>query len=164
MVDVDENQVFAALGTCISSILPDVQVFRGQTNRVPMPKGAFVIMTPVNSQRLATTQNRYTDTDELQTQHIKSRMRITIQLDFYGAQSAGNAQTVINVLNNGYAFAMFGERIKPLDAGEPMQIPLISAEKQYVARWKVDVRLQYNPVVNMPQQFFDKAVTDVVTI
>ena len=164
MIDTTDSQIFQALGTFITSILPGVQVFQGQINRVPSPKGQFVIMNNVSKVRLAYTENSYTDTDDVQTQNVKARMQYTMQVDFYGPGSGNNAQTFVNLINNDYAYYSFPGDIKPLVSGEPMQIPLISGEKQYVERWKVDIKMQYNPVASVTQQFFDKAQATVVPL
>lgn len=164
MTDIDDSLIFQALGDFLTDILPGVPVYIAQVNRVPMPKGPFVLITSVSKERLAYTENRYTDTEDVQTQNVKARMQYTMQVDFYGAGSGNNAQTFVNLINNDYAYYAFPDDIKPLVSGEPTQIPLVSGEKQYVERWKVDTRIQYNPTASVPQRFFDVAKTGVLPV
>ena len=84
------------------------------------------------------------------------RTQINVQVDVHGPASAENAQAIATLFRDAYAtefFATEGFDMQPLYVEDPKQIPFLNAEQQYEARWVVDVVLQANPVVNIPQQF-----------
>ena len=39
---------------------------------------------------------------------------------------------------------------------EPRKVPIINAEDQYEQRWYMEMSLQYNPYINVPQESFNK--------
>jgi hypothetical protein len=82
---------------------------------------------------------------------------ITYQLDIHGPASAETAQAVTTVARDSWAcslLAPFG--IQPLYANEPRQTPFINAESQYEDRYVVELCVQANPIVGMPQEFADE--------
>src|SRR3990167_1798448 len=55
-LDLTQTRILKAIGTFLADVLPSgVEVFVGQTNRVPEPKSAnFVVMTPIRRDRIET--------------------------------------------------------------------------------------------------------------
>ncbi|KAA1013027.1 hypothetical protein FVF58_09560 [Paraburkholderia panacisoli] len=61
-LSLTESQTLAALRSFIQSVLPaSIEVVLAQQNRVAMPQGAFVAMTPLSRTRLATNVDTYSD-------------------------------------------------------------------------------------------------------
>ena len=47
---------------------------------------------------------------------------------------------------------------------DPQQIPLISGEKQFVERWKTEAKIQINPVVSVPMDFFSEPSLTLIPV
>ena len=163
-INTTDQQVFQALGTFIQLILPDLVVIQGQQNRTPMPKTDFCLMNNVGKRRLSMNHVSYTDTTDQQTLNADQSTEYTIQIDFYGAKAGENAQSIFTLINDGYGWDAFPDYVKPLTTGDPVQTPLITGEKQYLERWRVDVKMQYNPVVTAPIQFFDDVDIETINV
>lgn len=90
--------------------------------------------------------------------NILSPFKVTVQLDVHGPNSGDNAQTIASLFFDDYAaqaFAASGFDVAPLYANDPHQMPFINGEQQYEQRWVIDLAMQCNPVVTVPQQFSD---------
>lgn len=85
--------------------------------------------------------------------------KVTVQLDIHGPNSADNTQIISTTFRDEYAvdqFSTSGYDVTPLYASEPRQVPFIDGEQQYEDRWVIDVVMQANPMVTVPQQFADE--------
>lgn len=85
-------------------------------------------------------------------------IKFTAQLDVHGPNSADNAQIITTLFRDDYgvnAFAASGFDVTPLYANDPHQMPFVNGEQQVEERYVVDVVMQCNPVVTVPQQFAD---------
>jgi hypothetical protein len=169
-IDITETVALTALRSFLVSILPsNVEVIRGQVNRVPSPKSSeFVVMTPTVRVRLETNRHHYTDqpaaTPPVGTASIVMPTRETIQLDVHGLTSPNTAQIICALFRDPSTcdfFTALGLNIQPLYAEDPKQIPFETAEQQYDVRWVVDVVLQINPIITQSQQFADELVVGV---
>jgi hypothetical protein len=90
-----------------------------------------------------------------------------IQLDIHGPASAQTAAIVSTLFRDEYATQYFDDNgidAHPLYTSEPRQMPFINAEAQYEERWTLDVSLQVNQVVQVPQQFADKLAADLISV
>lgn len=94
-----------------------------------------------------------------------------VQLDVHGpgagTTAADNAQVISTMMRDPYGFEFFtaaGDQAVPLFAEDPRQMPFTNAENQYEDRWVVDVSLQTNPAIVLPQQFADTVVLDTVSV
>jgi hypothetical protein len=157
---IQESDVLTALRTFLLSLV-NCEVIRGQTNRVPMPKGDFIALTPLLTVQLETPVSTYHDIQYLGTQNIQRSTRFDIQIDSYGASACDRANTISILLRTEYACDQFkasGFDIQPLYGEDPKQIPLITGEEQYLERWTFTAVLQCNPVVSIPQDFADKLI------
>ena len=157
-ISITEQDVFTALVTVLGGILPTgTEIVQAQQNGVPMPKGAFVAMTPGNTKRLETNTNTYTDPGTNPgTKNVLTPAQFTVQLDFYGPDSMDWANMVQSLLRDDYgvqAFVAVNTGISPLYADDPVQIPLVTGENQYEQRWKLDAVLQINPTIGVSQDF-----------
>lgn len=84
--------------------------------------------------------------------------QVNYQLDVHGPQSHDNAQIIATMMRDEYAVLKFAESgfdVTPLYAKDPLQMPFDNGEQQYEDRWIVEVALQSNAAVIVPQQFAD---------
>lgn len=101
------------------------------------------------------------------TAELLAPTKLTVQLDVHGPASADNAQKVSTTFRDEWAvdqFASSGLDVTPLYCEDPRQVPFLNAESQYEDRWTIDIHLQVNPVVVVPQQFADAVALDVVSV
>lgn len=159
-IDITETQVIKALGDFISGVV-SCPVLRSQVNRVSMPTGDFIMMTPAHRSALATNVDTYPS----DAKAVQRSTQIDVQLDFYGSGAGDRAQTVATLLRDEYACAeMTGTGVQPLYAGDAHQMPLITGEEQYLERWTVEVSLQANPTITIAQDFMETAVIGLVEV
>lgn len=81
-----------------------------------------------------------------------------IQCDVHGPMSSDNAEIISTLCRDEYAveaFALLSDSITPLLADDRKQAPFFDGEQQYEDRWIVEVLLQANQTVSIPQQFAD---------
>lgn len=99
---------------------------------------------------------------------IEQDTEAVMQVDVHGPGSTDNAQIVSTMMRSSYAVEqMEPTGVVPLYADEPRQMPFMTAADQFEDRWMVDIHLQINPVVSVPQQFadaIDLTIVDVDTI
>lgn len=161
----------------------DVEVIQGQDNRVPEPSASnFVVTTPIMRARLSTTKDRYiddapnidltTNTGASLTDQNGNALfvtprppgyhkalqatQLTVQLDFHGPCGGDYAQIVTTLFRDEYAAIVFRESgvdAAPLYADDARQAPFLNGEQQIEYRWSVDVAIQINPTVTVPQEF-----------
>lgn len=159
---ITNSGVLAALRSFILSVLPaPIEVVRGQDNFVTEPSTVdFVVVTSMGRVRLATNLISYTDDvpGNVHLRNVLEKTEITIQLDIHGPASEENTQVLSSLLRDTYAFDLlspFG--VFPLYTDDPRQMPFTNESGQYEDRWTLDVTLQLNPVVPVPQSFADSA-------
>lgn len=178
----------------LSVLPASVEVVKGQDNRVGEPSAAFVVLTPLLRERLETNVVTYQDVPSGGLRNALMPTRFTVQLDIHGAAAGDNAQIIATLIRDGTACDTFADylselgfldtetgqpltdasgnalqvtafaEIQPLYAGEPRQVPFITGEKQYEARWIVDVVLQINPTITTPQQFADTVTVGLISV
>jgi hypothetical protein len=100
---------------------------------------------------------------------LAQTVEMVVQLDFHGADSLSSgdmAQTVSALFRDDIAAVFFADYpgIYPLHADEAHQAPFINAEQNYETRWVIDVHLQINPAVIVPQQFADQLHADLTDV
>ena len=87
---------------------------------------------------------------------------VVIQIDVHGPNGGDNAQRVLTMLRDQYAFDVFSRQglgVFPLTAESRGQIPFINAEQAYEDRWIIEASLQVNASVSdIPQEFFDSII------
>lgn len=82
--------------------------------------------------------------------------KMTVQVDVHGPVSADNAQIISTILRDEYGVNLFAPDVSgvtPLYADDPRQGPYRNEQQQIENRWMVEVVLQINPIVTVPQQF-----------
>jgi hypothetical protein len=165
-VSITEDNLFKALGEFIKGLV-DCPVVRSQVNRVAMPAGDVIEMTTVLMPALSTPVESYTDEGDIHTRNLTRSTQWTAQIDCYG-DGAGNRATALSVaFRSDYAceqFAATGLQIQPLYATDPNQLPLTTAENQYLERWTFETVFQFNPTICLPQQFADALVIGLINV
>lgn len=152
-IDTVDQDVFTALRTFILSVVPsNIEVVQAQDNGVPLPLGDFVTMNNVGKGRMTTNINTYVDLGENPSQKLtETHIQFDIQLDFYGESAGDFSAIAMAMFRDAYATDMFPINIQPLYAHDPIQIPLIDGEAQYIQRWKAQAMIQYNPIITSQQ-------------
>lgn len=163
---ISDQQIFTALDTYLKVIIPGVEIVQAQDNFVPMPIAPFILINNVSQRRLTWPVESYFDpvitvgniTYTIPTEYI-------IQLDFVGNNAASQASAVFATFTTNYVYQLFPSGIKPLYAQDARQMPLIDGETNYNQRWMLDVHIQYNPDLALPQEYFSnlgELTTDVI--
>lgn len=152
--------IFTALRSFLIELFPDIEVRQAQQNNVPMPTGDFILMTEISRTRLATNHRSYTE----DTQTIKTPTEIVIQLDFYGGEATERVQKFVSLFFDDYAYTRFPDGIKPLYATDPKQMPLITAEANFLKRWITEAHLQFNPSFDNPMETFEVITTTSIPV
>ncbi len=160
---ISEVNIITALRALILSVVTNCEVIRTQVNRVAMPKGDFIAITPINNVPLSTNVDTYT----IDTKNILRGTQFNIQLDCYGSIAQERATTLSMLLRDDYAcrfFADSGFDIQPLYATDPLQLPIVTGEEQYLSRWMFQAALQYNPVISVPQDAATELVVGLIDV
>jgi hypothetical protein len=82
--------------------------------------------------------------------------KVTIQLDVHGPASGDNAAIITTTFRDDYAVQSFlssGFDVQPLYADNAHQVPFLNGEQQIEERYVIDVVMQCNPIITVPQQF-----------
>jgi len=160
---ISESQVLTVVRAVILTLV-SCEVVKGVNNRVPMPDGDFILLTPMFRKRLAYNVDTYAPDGKTGTKAMTQYTQLDIQVDSYGALAGDRAQTLSTFIRdescceaiNAAAVALVGTAgldMQTLYAEEPHQMPLITGESQYDPRWTFEWHLQYNPTVTLAQQF-----------
>lgn len=92
-------------------------------------------------------------------------VEFSIQLDVHGPSSADNSQLISTLLRDTYATEFFfGTAASPLYTEDPRQAPFVNEQNQYENRWVVEVKLQVDQTVGVPQQFADTVAVVLVSV
>jgi hypothetical protein len=163
---IPQAATFTALRNFILSVVPaGVEVVRAQVNRVSIPVGDFITMTPLMAIELSTP----VDSVSGLTKTISRPTQYTIQIDCYGATASDNAIMLQSLMRDDYAFQAFGlgtsgYDIAPLFAGDARQMPLTTGEAQYLERWTFEIVLQLNTVFTTPQETATGLTVDTISV
>lgn len=148
-VSIVIDEVIDALKSYISLFTPGVEIIRAQINRVTYPKNDFVLLTDMGQIEIETpTLNFIPDEGSIK---ILNPTKIAIKCDFFGENSGNYIRAFLSGFRSYYSYDKFPENIKLLYFEEAFQRPLITDQNQYSDKWSVIVYLQYNPVVEVPQ-------------
>ncbi len=143
------DDVINALATLIDLFVEGAEVIRAQVNRTSMPQGNFVVLTELFSVDLSIPRE---DFDSLSDSiDLTGPTRIDVQIDFYGENCGDYCKAVQTAFRTPFAYNNFPNNIKPLYTSDGIQAPLINGQQQWQSRWTLTVSLQYNPVVEIPQ-------------
>jgi hypothetical protein len=93
--------------------------------------------------------------------------KLRIQLDVHGPDSADVVQTISSVLRDDIGYQLFvatGYNVFPLYCDPPIQDAFDNAEQQTEVRQLMDIYLQANTVVTLPQYFIDQLHANSVIV
>lgn len=169
-----QDDVYVALKAFLATIVPTgVVIIQGLPNRASMPAAdpGFVAMTATLLQRLRTNVDAYDDPAQppgppFITGTVAAEMgaKLSVQLDFYGADSGDWAAMATTLLRSEYGVEQLAPDCAPLYAEDARMAPLVDAERQYEQRWIVGAVLQYNPVTSTPIQFAATLDVELVNV
>lgn len=99
---------------------------------------------------------------------LEEGAEIVVQLDFHSEDNSASdmAQTVSTVLRDESGvdlFAAQGGGVVPLYADDPRYMPFLNENQQSEWRWVLEVHMQINQVVSLPQQYADQIVVGVIS-
>jgi hypothetical protein len=154
-ISLTSTDVFTALRAFLVAVLPTgTEIVQAQDNGVPMPKGSFVAMNNAGIKRLATNVDSGTPgTSNPGGWSITTPTQFTMALDFYGSNASAMAMTVQAMFRDEAGVALFPATVQPLYCDDPIQLPLITAEEQWLERWRVSAVMQIDPTVSTTQDF-----------
>jgi hypothetical protein len=92
------------------------------------------------------------------TKSTTESAQMAVQVDVYGPNSGNFAQIISTLFRDEYAveqFAALSLAISPLYADEPRQLAFSDGEQQYENRWSIDLVMQVDETMTVPQQFAD---------
>lgn len=169
-ISLTDTNVFTALRGFILGLIT-AEVIRLPANKVAMPIGDFIGLTPLFKDRLSTNINT---TDFEANSFSEQPIKYTIQIDCYCFNNppgtAGDWAAIIStMLRDTYGCANIldpdsGTSIQPLYCDDPKFIPAIDAENQMEERWMMTACLEYNPVVTIPQEFAIALEIDAINV
>lgn len=156
--------VFTAVGNLLVFVVPaGTEVFQGIGNRVDQPKLPHVVITEVSMLRLSTPTDEYSELgDPEDVQRIQDYEQLQLQIDFYGPLAAQWAAAASTLFRHPRGVELLGPNVAPLYADDPVMIPLVTGEKQYLKRYMLQAQLQWNPLATLPQQFADTLDFEIV--
>lgn len=122
----------------------------GQLTGTPGGIGTYSVSVPQNiaSQKIAAG-----------VMNSLQPVKFTAQLDVHGEFSADNVHIISTLFRDEYGVELFkasGFDVTPLYASEARQLPFKNGEQQIETRWTMDVVMQCNPIVTVPQYFADQ--------
>lgn len=155
-VNVTESDLFTGLRAFLLTVLgSSFQVLKTQGNKVAMPKGSFVMMTPLFIDGLSTNVVTYDPGAE--ERHDTRTTQFRVQLDVYGPDASANSNIIATLFRSEYATEqMASGPLQPFYATDPKQNVMTNSEQQYEDRWTFELYMQFNPTVTSPQQFADE--------
>lgn len=166
MIDVTEDHVLTGLRAWLLHALPDgTQVITGQQNMAPLPLGRVVVMTPLMQTALDVPTTKYNR--EAGTVSKRQSKDWRVQLDCYGDNAADAAAMLQTLFRTEIAFDWMAEQklsIRPLWAEEPRNMAFINDAMNYENRWMLEVHLQVNPAVTVPQEFAEELKVDTEAV
>lgn len=162
-----DRQLLTAIRAFLVAVLPvGVEVVKGQDNRVGVPKSKdFVVVTFMGRERQST--NRWAYDLDRNVRAVLQPTTVSIQVDIFGPNSAANVQVVSTLARDMFSYDNLraqGVDAAILFASEPRQMAWIGGDQQYEDRWEVDLSVQANMVIEVPQDFADHAAITPVNV
>ncbi len=171
---LDRFAIASALRSVVMRFVdPSVEVVRYGINRVPTPRtDDYIVINFLRRTRIATNIDTYDDgaLATPPTPSVKLLLQpstFTFQLDIHGPKSSDNAQVLETVLRDESgcdAFNAINPAIQPLYTDDAKYVQFVNGEAQYEDRWVLDVELQCNPTIVLPQDFADEVKVDLKNV
>lgn len=140
---------------------------------VGVAAGTKIVSGPggVGSYVVSTSQTLASGTLSSGAKSAEQAAEVTVQIDFHAddGTSGDAAQVVSTLFRDEYATSQFADQdpardVAPLHADDPRQIPFFNEEQQVEWRWVLDVCMQANQVVSVPQQYADSVEVELVSV
>ncbi len=161
VTSITQEQVMTAVRAFILSLI-SCEVVQTLNNNVPMPAQPFIALTEMSRIRLSTNLPGYDGTANASSE---AHWQVTFQIDCYGPLSADWAAIIASMWRDPYAVDALAPVCAPLNADDPVQIPVVDAEANFEQRWLIRAVLQYNPIISTPMQSFTAAqVTPIIAV
>lgn len=170
------DSLFFCLRSFLLDHVPVTSCRQAQLNNTAMPKGNFIIMTPLGTSGLSTDLTTYQyDPDSGISQETHTRVtEWRCQLDFYGTSSQENADIIATITRSEYACDWFrdfahnssgnGVVISPIACTDPKQTSMINGEDQWQDRWTCEFHAQIPINVLVPQSFMTNASVNAKSV
>ena len=162
-VSITEDQIMANIGDFISQFV-SCEVVQVKFNRAPMPKSSeFVAFSKKSMKLLSKPYDTYTDT----TKKVLGRLQYVVQVDFYGEDSGARASSISSLMSDMSGADFFkssGYDMQTLYASDAKQLPIITGEEQYLARWTFDAVFQINQFFTLPVQTANTLSVNLVNV
>ncbi|MBS0959782.1 phage neck terminator protein [Acetobacter thailandicus] len=159
-----EADIYTVTGQWLGSIFPfTVNVIQGQQNRAPLPPDPCLIMTIIDRTRLATNSSSYTES----TRTVTEPTQITMQVQTFGRGSGNLIQSVKQLWRDENAVDFFkqsGFPLAPLYTSGIRQLGFINGERQYEDQWSIDLLLEANITITLPQQTANKLTIGTISV
>lgn len=148
------NAAVVAVASFLQPLMPTgTKIVRGQANGVPQPLPPSIVITEVGKPKYTTTRTSLNTTTGMMT--YLQPVELRLQLDFYGVAGGEMSGIATTMLRTEYATTNFPDCVEPLYCTDGFQSPLTTAEKQYEARWTMELFVQYNAPVIVAQESFN---------
>lgn len=145
------DDVITALGAFLAPFIPTGKIIRAQVNRVPMPNDPFIELTELLTVDLQKPWVSYDPARAVGMLH--GTARIDVQIDFYAPNASEYCRAVKTALPSAWGVQQFPKNIVPLYCSDGIQAPMIDAQKQWESRWTLTASMQYNPTIEVPQDY-----------
>jgi hypothetical protein len=175
-LNATEDQIFDALWGFIAALFdPSVQsnIFKGYQNMTSTPLGTYVVLSPGVKIRQNQIVRSYDATAGVM--NVERDTEYKYQVDCYGPSAPDYADIIAIAWSSLWACDYFAGNlatptpgaplpVTPLYAEEPQQLNIVNAEMQYESRFMLQLHLQSDQVVSLPQDFFTTAPTVTVNV
>lgn len=168
--DLEEDAITTALRSFLVLVAPSgATIVLGQSNRVPPPKeGLYIVFTPTTRPRLSTNVVTW-DYEDTAPENISmlAPAQMMVQVDIFGEQAFNVASIIEATWRSTWGcetLAGLNSLMQPLYADEPRQLAFIDSNQQYEDRWSVDLNLQINQSISIPQEFSDTLTVELIEI
>ncbi|MBO7714402.1 MAG: hypothetical protein J6S85_12575 [Methanobrevibacter sp.] len=139
-------------------------IYIGLQNRVPLPNAKnYCIVTVYNMNRLGTPIERFNSSQ--MKYYITQHFQANVQIDFYGTDARENASIIVSssrTLTGANYLKTY--QIQPLYCEDARRIVNVTGERQYEDRYMADFNIEFDGVVMIEQDGFEKAKLNLIKV
>jgi hypothetical protein len=121
----------------------------------------------VGTYNVSTTPDVISEQMACGVMNVTQPTELVMQVDVHGPNSSDNIQAISTMFRDPYGTQFFnGENvdITPLFASDPRMAPFINAEQQIEVRYIIELHIQVNQTIVVPQQFAGAAAINVISV
>lgn len=156
---------FIAQNLGLTSTGPGAQVVRGVPNRVSMPMPGFVVVQAIQKHRLRTSVDTFDTTSASPTTAtVNQAVELTLQIDCRGESAEDWADILTTLFRDQYACNALAPVCQPLYCDDARMTGFVDGEEMYEETWSLDLHLQYNPTVTIPQQYAKALELELISV